>query len=179
METPAPRLRIIASYLFMVAIVASVIVLSQLDTVEEDSLGYIMDSDIDTIDAEADTGKYDALPVSDDSDPDPQPPPVEKPKDTLFAASNAIDAARPAATNARGNWHVNLASHTAPDIANEMVDRIRAAGFDAAHQRVDHNGRQFWRVYVRGFPSRQAATVQAANIAARLGLKDYWISKAS
>ena len=179
METPAPRLRIIASYLLMVAIVASVIVQSQHHTAEEDSHGYIIDSDIVTIDVEADSGIYEALPESDDSAPDPQPPPVEKPKDTLFAASNAIDAARPAATKARADWHVNLASHTAPDIANEMVDRIRAAGFDAAHQRVDHNGRQFWRVYVRGFPSRQAATVQAANIAARLGLKDYWISKAS
>ena len=74
---------------------------------------------------------------------------------------------------------VNLASHTAPGIANEMVDRIRAAGFDAANQRVDHDGQTFWRVYVRGFPSRQAAALQAAKIAARLGLKDYWISKAS
>jgi cell division septation protein DedD len=60
-----------------------------------------------------------------------------------------------------------------------MVDRIRAAGFDAALKHVDHNGQEFWRVYVRGFPSRQAATVQAAKIAARLGLKDYWISKSS
>ncbi|MGB5473436.1 MAG: SPOR domain-containing protein [Gammaproteobacteria bacterium] len=179
MATPAQRPRIIASYLLMVAIVASVIVQSRHHTAEEGSPGYTMDSDIVTIDVEADSGIYETLPESDDSDPDPQPPPVEKPKDTLFAASNAIDAARPAATKARVNWHVNLASHTAPDIANEMVERIRAAGFDAAHQRVDHNGRQFWRVYVRGFPSRQAATVQAANIATRLGLKDYWISKAS
>lgn len=179
MVTPAPPLRIIASYLFMVAIAASVIVLSQLDTVEEDSLGYVMVSDIDTIDAEADTREYESLPASDDSDPDPQPPPVEKPKDTLFAASSAIDAARPAAMEVRGNWHVNLASHTAPGSANEMVDRIRAAGFDPANQRVDHNGRSFWRVYARGFPSRQAATLQAAKIAAKHGLKDYWISKAS
>jgi len=179
MNTPAPRHRIIASYLFMAAIVASVIVLSQPDTVDEIGPDAVIDSDIDAINAEADAGGYAVLPDSDDSDPAPQPPPVEKPKDTLFAASSTIDAARPAATNARDNWHVNLASHTAPGIASEMVDRIRAAGFDAAHQRVDYNGRHFWRVYVRGFPSRQAATVQAAEIAATLGLKEYWISKAS
>ena len=179
METPAPRLRIIASYLFMLAIVASVIVQSLHHAAEEDRHGYIMDSDIVTIDVGADSGVYEALPESDESDPDPQPPPVEKPKDTLFASSKAIDAARPAVTNAHANWHINLASHTAPGIANEMVDRIRAAGFDAAQQCVDHSGRQFWRVYIRGFQSRQAATVQAAEIAARLGLKAYWISKAS
>ena len=168
METPATRLRIIASYLFMAAVVASVIVLGRLDRAEEDSPGYVMGSDIGAIDAEAASEEYGALPDSDDSNPAPQPPPVEKPKDTRVAAAPARD-----------NWHVNLASHTAPGIANALVDRIRAAGFDAALQRVNHNGRQYWRVYVRGFPSRQAAMRQAENIAARLGLKDYWISKTS
>lgn len=179
MDSPVPRHRIVASYLFMAAIVAAVIVQSLPGTPGADKPAGLATSTIDTINAEANSMADDTLPDTDDTDPAPQPPPVEKPKDTLFAVTGPHAAPRHAVTQAREDWHVNLASHTTPRIANEWVERIRAAGFDAAHQRVVHNGRQYWRVYVRGFTTMHAATAEAEKITGRLGLKAYWISKAS
>ena len=177
MDTPVTRIRLIASYLFMIASAGSVIILGQQDTDDADSTGFTSRAYIAIIDAEANSDAYDTGSGTDDPDPDPQPPPVEKPKDTLFAAKRRENATRTAATNAAGNWQLNIASYTKPGVANDMVERLRAAGFNAAHQTIERDNQQFWRVYITGFPSRQNATDQAPKIAARLGLTDYWISK--
>ena len=177
MDTPVTRIRLIASYLFMIASAGSVIILGQQDTDDADSTGFTSRAYIAIIDAEANSDAYDTGSGTDDPDPDPQPPPVEKPKDTLFAAKRRENATRTAATNAAGSWQLNIASYTKPGVANDMVERLRAAGFNAAHQTIERDNQQFWRVYITGFPSRQNATDQAPKIAARLGLTDYWISK--
>jgi hypothetical protein len=62
MDTDVPRHRIIASYLFTVAVVTALIVRGKPDTADEGSLGSATGPGINAMLAGADTGGYDTLP---------------------------------------------------------------------------------------------------------------------
>ena len=98
---------------------------------------------------------------------------------TSATAAAALQTANPVAGNTQVTWHLNIASLTNPDQANRIVLQASEQGIEAAKEYVTVNGKGYWRVFVNGFESKHEAASHAALIKERLGLKEFWISKAS
>lgn len=76
-------------------------------------------------------------------------------------------------------WHIHLASLSARDEADRLVEHARAKGIDATQEHVEVNGKRYWRVLVKGFQSRDEAKSHAMLLKDKLGLRDFWISRES
>lgn len=79
----------------------------------------------------------------------------------------------------KDNWDINIASYTTRREANRLVEHARQKGIEATQKYVAVNGRKFWRVSVKGFPSPDKAKSYVTLLKDRLGLKEVWISKES
>lgn len=77
----------------------------------------------------------------------------------------------------KDTWFINIASLRIKDEADRIVERVRKKGIDAAQKHVLVNGKKYWRVSVRGFPSSDEAKSHATLIKNMLGLKEVWIGK--
>jgi len=99
-----------------------------------------------------------AVPASPDTRPKPSKP-----------------AAAPAATN--GEWALNVASYSELSAAEQEASRLRGAGYQASSQSAVVNGRNWYRVQVRGFADQASARATAVKLETELGLKSIWLLK--
>jgi hypothetical protein len=81
----------------------------------------------------------------------------------------------PAATAAAGPWVINLASSPYKSAADQFAARARTKGIPAELVKAEVKGRDYWRVQLTGFASKDAARTYAGPAKEKLGLKDVWI----
>jgi cell division septation protein DedD len=77
----------------------------------------------------------------------------------------------------KDTWFINIASLRIKDEADRIVERVRKKGIVAAQKHVLVNGKKYWRVSVRGFPTSAEAKSYATMVKDKLGLKEVWIGK--
>jgi cell division septation protein DedD len=82
-----------------------------------------------------------------------------------------------AAQDIKDTWFINIASLRIKDEADRIVERVRRKGIDAAQKHVLVNGKKYWRVSVRGFPSSDEAKSHAILVKDILGIKEVWVGK--
>ena len=90
-----------------------------------------------------------------------------------------VEMHKPANSDARQTWNINIASLTNRVNADRFVEHARAKGIEATQTQVTVNGDKYWRVSVKGFISPDEAKSSSSGIKERLGLKEVWISKDS
>jgi len=94
--------------------------------------------------------------------------------------ATAVDAA-PATTppvttgKASGPWVINLISSPDKGAADRFAARARSKGVPVEQLNAAVNGKDYWRIQVTGFASKEAAHTYAEPIRKQLRLKDVWI----
>ena len=160
-------LNVLFSYLFIAVIVVIVAVSNAgNDDVADgpaDGAGNDLGTYVSDIDAEARLYADEELLMDESTNSEPT---ADGPGTTQAAQSTEL-------------WFINLTSLDSQEKANSYVEKARAKGIDATQKKVTVNGRQFWRVYVSGFSSHDAASSAGTSIKSRLKLKDVWIARES
>ncbi|MGD2137513.1 MAG: SPOR domain-containing protein [Gammaproteobacteria bacterium] len=111
-----------------------------------------------------------------------QQPDSSGPEKTATGASAANGLPEAADNSPGGNgaadkpWVINLASSPSKADAERFAARARSRDIETELQPVSVKGRQYWRVQITGFPSREAARAYAATAREKLGLKDVWVT---
>ena len=103
------------------------------------------------------------------------------------AAAPAIARAQPApkpaaskplaAAATGGDWALNIASYSEASAAEQEAARLRKAGYGASTQTAVVNGRDWFRVQLRGFADQAAARTAAVELKNKLGLENIWVLK--
>lgn len=107
------------------------------------------------------------------------------PESAPAGSANVTQAAVPdAAKTMRSNhdstaarWHVQIASLSSPEGAQQVLDLVREQGIPAVQQAVTINGKNRWRILVTGFRTYAEAESQAYLLRKQLGIRDYWIKR--
>lgn len=93
--------------------------------------------------------------------------------------NNSIAEARPVRSAINEYWNINIASLTDENKANELVHNAKTKGVDTIKKHITVNGKNYWRVSVKGLPTQDKAKSYALLVKSRLGLQNVWISKES
>jgi|GEM_PF-3229520 len=114
--------------------------------------------------------------------PAPKPAPVRraaapKPKPTPRRAAPAARPEPPPKPEPPPNWAVNLASLSDRETADRELERFVAAGIKATQQRVQTNGRTWYRLRVSGFNSYQEAKAYAEEVQRSPLVSSTWVAK--
>ena len=91
-----------------------------------------------------------------------------KPKPPVVAAASAATG---------GDWALNIASYSEAVAAEQAVAKLRGAGYEASSQPAVVNGRNWYRVQLRGFADQAAARAAALQLKTELGLQNIWVLK--
>ncbi|MDB5988270.1 MAG: hypothetical protein JWR16_3323 [Nevskia sp.] len=89
-----------------------------------------------------------------------------------------VVAAAPAVTLASGSWAINIASYSDQAPADKQAKELQAGGYNATVQPAQVNGRQWYRVQVRGFDSSAAAQAQMQALKTKSGYANVWVVRA-
>lgn len=81
------------------------------------------------------------------------------------------------AKSAGGGWSVNLISLSNVKDADEELMRLRNLGIRAEKQRVEQDGRVWFRLRVPGFTSRDGARAYIATVENKAGVKNAWVGR--
>jgi cell division septation protein DedD len=74
-----------------------------------------------------------------------------------------------------GPWIINLVSSPSKANADRLAKKARSRDIQTEQQQVTVNGKQYWRVQVTGFSTKDEAMTYADTVREKLGLKDVWI----
>ena len=105
-------------------------------------------------------------------------PPAASGEKTAVDTSQKIAAAEaPAAKagTAGGPWVINLTSSNDKAAADRFAARARSKGIPVELVKAEVKGRDYWRMQLTGFASKDAARTFAGPVKEKLGLKDVWI----
>ena len=105
-------------------------------------------------------------------------PPAAVTEKTAIDTSQKTAAAEPPAAKTRaavGPWVINLSSSPDKAAADRFTTRARSKGIPVELVKAEVKGRDFWRVQLTGFVSKDAASTYAGPVKEKLGLKDVWI----
>jgi cell division septation protein DedD len=92
--------------------------------------------------------------------------------------SPVMAAKPPPSSAAKDNlWVINLVSSPNKTDAERFAARAGSRGIETELLEVTVKGKQYWRVQITGFPSREAAKAYSGTARERLGLKDVWIKQ--
>jgi hypothetical protein len=105
------------------------------------------------------------------------PVPADPAREHMPPAKQAHTTGKPdkLAPEDRGNWAINLASHTSRSIAEKKMTEFRNKGVHAQMTSAIVRGKLMYRLQVVGFKSFVEAKSAAPSITQRLNLKDAWI----
>ena len=76
----------------------------------------------------------------------------------------------------QGPWVINIASSQDKADANRLAEKARSSDFQTELQQVTVKGRQYWRVQITGFATKEEARATSGSVKEALGLKDVWIT---
>jgi uncharacterized protein YoxC len=76
-----------------------------------------------------------------------------------------------------GAWSVNLISLSNEKVADQELARLRNLGIRAEKQRVEQDGRVWYRLRVPGFTSRDGAKAYIDTVEAKAGVDNAWVGK--
>ncbi len=76
-----------------------------------------------------------------------------------------------------GGWSVNLISLSSEKVADEELTRLRNLGIRAEKQRVEQDGRVWYRLRVPGFTSHDGAKAYIATVESKAGVSNAWVGK--
>lgn len=93
------------------------------------------------------------------------------------ASQPKLPIAAVVSTATGGDWALNIASYTEVAAAEQEVARLRGAGYEASSQSALVNGRNWYRVQLRGFADQAAARAAALKLKTELGLQNIWVLK--
>lgn len=108
----------------------------------------------------------------------PQAAPVEAAKPVPTTPKPRVPSAvtePPAVGSGTGPWALSIASFTELEAAQQLMQRMAAAGFAAERVPVTVKGKPWHRVMVLGFDSVAEAKASAAEIEAKLQLRGAWV----
>lgn len=80
-------------------------------------------------------------------------------------------------TAATGGWSVNLISLSNESDAKQELQRLRNLGIRAEQQRVEQDGRVWFRLRVPGFTSRDGALAYIKTVEDKAGVTNAWVGK--
>lgn len=100
--------------------------------------------------------------------------PVKKPP-VAGAKTAAIREPSAPVGAAAGSWVINLASSPDKAAAERFAARALRNDIPVVLVKAGVKGRDYWRVQLTGFASRNAARSYAGPVSEKLGLKDVWI----
>ena len=112
------------------------------------------------------------------------PAPVSPPADAARSAVGEAVRPAPAAPVVKaaptvavpnGSWAINIASYADAEPADKQAKELQAAGYKATVQPAQINGRQWYRVQVRGFNSSEAAQAQMQALKTKSGYANVWV----
>jgi len=75
----------------------------------------------------------------------------------------------------KAGWVINLMSFVKRVNAAAMTKKLLAQGYAAGHQTAEVNGRQWYRVFVSGYPSRTKAVSAQKKLASKLKISNSWV----
>jgi len=90
-------------------------------------------------------------------------------------AAPARDAA--AEPNPHGKWMVSLIALRNKGAADRLLAKGRALDIPVEQVQVSAGGKPLWRLQISGFDSAQSAASYGEEVKAKLGLKEYWVSR--
>ncbi len=99
------------------------------------------------------------------------PPPA--PKEPLAEKAPATETTKPAS----GAWSVNLISLSNEQMADDELARLRNLGIRAEKQRVEQDGRVWFRLRVPGFTSHDGAKAYIETVEGKAGVDNAWVGK--
>ncbi len=106
---------------------------------------------------------------------------LEKVKTTSPVAAVKPVVEKAAATTpppaAVGGWSVNLISLSNDKDAEQELQRLRNLGIRAEQQRVEQDGRVWFRLRVPGFTSRDGAMAYVKTVEDKAGVTNAWVGK--
>lgn len=102
----------------------------------------------------------------------PPPAPVAAVK-PLVEKIPTTDSAKPAS----GGWSVNLISLSNEKVADKELARLRNLGIRAEKQRVEQDGRVWFRLRVPGFTSHDGAKAYIDTVEGKAGVSNAWVGK--
>ncbi|UCC57006.1 MAG: SPOR domain-containing protein [Gammaproteobacteria bacterium] len=76
-----------------------------------------------------------------------------------------------------GRWVINLSSSPDKAAADWFMAKARSKGIPVDLVKAEVKGRDYWRVQLTGFVSKDAAYAYAGPLKEKLGMKDVWIFK--
>ncbi|MGH8553601.1 MAG: SPOR domain-containing protein, partial [Methylococcales bacterium] len=76
-----------------------------------------------------------------------------------------------------GDWSVNLMSFPDEAVAKKQVENMSRKGISAAIQRTNISGKNWYRVRIPGFKSKQEAQDYSESVVRKLGLSGTWVSR--
>ena len=82
-----------------------------------------------------------------------------------------------ASETSTGGWSVNLISLSNEKVADEELARLRNLGIRAEKQRVEQDGRVWYRLRVPGFTSHDGARAYIATVESKAGVSNAWVGK--
>jgi cell division septation protein DedD len=88
-----------------------------------------------------------------------------------------VTGEQPAPSAAKqGPWVINIASSQDKADADRLAEKARSRDFPTDLQQVTVKGKQYWRVQITGFSTKEEARATAGTAKEALGLKDVWIT---
>lgn len=132
-------------------------------------------------DSEAATGEKGTAKAPSSKAAAPKPPAAKKPVAKAITPHSEIDATRnaPKATEqlSKGDWVINLSSHTTKSEALREQERLRKTGLNAEIHTARVKERTWYRIQITGFATKGEAKTQLDDVKKRSGVKDAWIGK--
>lgn len=102
----------------------------------------------------------------------PAAPAIAKPAPVLVPPPTPVPARIASApTGKPAGWTLLLGSYGDPDNAAQVVDKLRAGGYEPFTRIKQVDGKTWHSVQVRGYPSREVADAKAADVVERLRIK--------
>jgi cell division septation protein DedD len=106
------------------------------------------------------------------------------PPDTATRLASVMEPHDPvtkelAAVNRDNNapWVINLVSTTNKAEADRFAENALSRGIQTVQQQITLKGRQYWRVQIAGFSTKEDASAYADTAREKLSLKNVWIMK--
>jgi cell division septation protein DedD len=116
--------------------------------------------------------------------------PVSSPDGAALVAAKNTQAVEPAATQGKANpiahgvenakssknWSVQISAAPAKDIADTLMQRLKADGYDGYVVAAEVNGKTYFRVRVGPFDGREEAESARQSLAQREGYRDAYLT---
>ncbi len=108
----------------------------------------------------------------------PQPAMEAEPAANHTPALDSDKTTHPAlAQTGNAPWKVNLVSGTSEKAIRKETERLQALGVPAAYAPLQIKGKTWYRIYIPGFASKEAAQKKATELRKQLHMDDIWIGK--